>query len=291
MAAELIMGANGFLGQFLAQAHTGRECVLHSRTPASKACRDTGLRFVQEDLVESRKALAELEPETVYLLARPVTQEAGVLLDFAQNVQWLLQEWADRRCLKRVVFTSTQLVYATPQDEKPIPITATLGPETPYDCHKAEMEFYLSLLAHHPAGGGGVRVEVYRLPLLAGRLPLSEQAHQQFLFQWRAEYLAGYCWKFPTDDPRHTLWGNSWAHVDDVVNLMKEPRPGDARFKLVQPVSGHASYFALDAFFREKYKISPQQGTMHLSRNMFYLQDNTGLPQRPLADAFPEEAQ
>ena len=106
-----------------------------------------------------------------------------------------------------------------------------------------------------------------------------------------AEYLAGYCWKFPTDDPRHTLWGNSWAHVDDVVNLMKEPRPGDARFNWVQPVSGHASYFALDAFFREKYKISPQQGTMHLSRNMFYLQDNTGLPQRPLAEAFPEEAQ
>jgi nucleoside-diphosphate-sugar epimerase len=290
MALELIIGAKGFLGQFLAQAMQGRDCVLHSRTPASAICRATGLRFVQEDLVESRTALAALEPETVYLLARPVTQEAGVLLDFAQNVQWLLQEWADRRCLKRVVFASTQLVYATPGDEKPIPVTSPLGPETAYDCHKAAMEFYLSLLAHHPCG---VCAEVYRLPLLAGRMQEGAegraQALQQFVFQWRAEYLAGACWKFPREDPRHALWGNSWVHVDDLVKLMIEPRPGEVRFKLVQPVSGHASYLALDGFFRERYKIAPQNGTMHLGRTMFYLQDNAGCRQRGLDEAFPEE--
>jgi hypothetical protein len=35
-------------------------------------------------------------------------------LDFGQNVQWLLQEWADRGCLRRVVFASTQLFMRRP---------------------------------------------------------------------------------------------------------------------------------------------------------------------------------
>ncbi len=285
MAVELILGANGFLGQCLAQARQGRDCVLHSRTPASAACRETGLRFVQEDLVESRKALMGFDPETVYLLARPVTQEAGVLLDFAQNVQWLLQEWADRRCLKRVVFASTQLVYATPANDTPLPINSPLGPETPYDCHKAEMEFYLSLLAHHPCG---VRAEIYRLPLLAGHAPTADQSHQQYFYQWKAEYQAGYCWKFPTDEPAHAKWGNSWVHTGDVVDLMVTPREGAGRYHVVQPVSGHASYLALDAFFRQRYKLPPERGAMHLARTMFYLQDNAGCKPRGLEEAYPE---
>ena len=97
-----------------------------------------------------------------------------MLLDFAQNIQWLLQEWSDRGCLRRVIFASTQLVYATPQNDTPIPIHSPLAPETAYDCHKAEMEFYLSLLAHHKSG---VAVDILRLPLLAGPAPIRSIFH------------------------------------------------------------------------------------------------------------------
>lgn len=287
MPLELIIGANGYLGQYLAQAcgQRGGDCLLHSRTPASARCAGTGLPFVQEDLVESRQALAQVNPQTVYLLARPVTQEAAILLDFAQNVQWLLQEWADRGCLRRVVFASTQLVYATPTNDTPLAVGAPLGPETPYDCHKAEMEFYLALLAHHRTP---LKVEVFRLPLLAGRIPTPQQEPQQYLFQWRSEYLVGDYWDFPVGDGPHRTWGNSWAHVDDVVARMVAP-PGDGpRFAVVQPVSGHVSYAALDAFFRRRYQLPPKRAALHLAKTAFYLRDNAGLPQRPIEDAFPE---
>lgn len=288
MAAELILGANGYLGQYLARNRRGRECVLASRTPASRICRETELPFIQEDLVESRKLIAAVDPETVYLLARPVSQEAGVLLDFTQNIQWLLQEWADRRCLKRVVFASTQLVYATPPDSTPISITSPLGPETPYDCHKAEMEFYLALLAHHPAG---INVDVFRLPLLAGRAPTAEQTQQQYLFEWRAAYQKGFRWIFPEDDPRAKEYGNSWVHVDDVVHQMTSPPPSERRFRVLQPASGHLSYFALDAFFRQRYSLPEMQGTLHLAKTTFYLADNAGTRPRPVDDAFVEEVE
>ncbi len=152
---------------FLAKRAAGCECVLHSRTDASAACAATAMPLEREDLVESRRAVGEIEPETVNLLARPATQDAGLLIDFTQNVQWLLQEWADRGCLKRVVFASTHLVYATPVNEVPLAVNAPSGAlETAYDCHKVEMEFFLAfagICAKNP-----LRVEVYRLPLLAG---------------------------------------------------------------------------------------------------------------------------
>src|SRR5579862_2292313 len=139
---ELIIGANGYIGRHLAWSRRGRDCVLHSASPPNEFCSRSGLPFVQEDLVHGRAELGKMNPETVFLLARPVTMDPGVILDFAQNIQWLLQEWADRGCLRRVVFASTQLVYATPRDATPIPVLSPLRPETPYDSHKAEMEFF-----------------------------------------------------------------------------------------------------------------------------------------------------
>jgi len=284
------MGANGYLGQYLARAlaEAGRECVLHSRTAASGFCKESGLPFVQEDLVESRRALSGLEPETVYLLARPATEDAGVFLDFAQNVQWLLQEWADRGCLQRVVFASTQLVYATPVDDVPLVVTSPLGPETAYDCHKAEMEFFLALLAHHKSG---VRAELYRLPLLAGRAEAEGRHGEQYLFQWRAEYQRGLRWEFPEGDGPHRKWGTSWVHVDDVVALMASPREGDARLKMVQPVSGHLTYEAMDAFFRARYALPEKAGSIHLPQTAFYLEDNAGCGPRAIEEAFMENAE
>ena len=102
------------------------------------------------------------------------------------------------------------------------------------------MEYFLSLLAHHESG---ISVEVFRMPLLAGRPGTAAQVQEQFLFQWRAAYQTGSRWSFPADEPRHATWAIP-GHVDDVVNLMIHPRLGPGRFHFVQPVSGHLTMCA-----------------------------------------------
>ncbi len=235
---ELIIGANGYIGRHLAWSKRGRDCTLHSASPPNEFCTRSRLPFVRENLVDSRSQLGALNPSTVYLLARPVTMDPNVLLDFAQNAQWLLQEWADRGCLRRVVFASTQLVYATPPDATPIPVLSPLRPETPYDCHKAEMEFFLSLLAHHKSIAN---IDIHRLPLVAGRPAGGEGTRMQFLFYWRQAYQSGTRWVFDTGDPMQDAWGNSWVHMDDVVRAMSE-RAGRKRGEIPPPPAGLGSF-------------------------------------------------
>jgi nucleoside-diphosphate-sugar epimerase len=283
---ELILGANGYVGTHLAWSRRGHECLLHSASEPNEACARTGLPFIRENLIETRARTADLNPETVWLLARPVTMEANVFLDFAQNVQWLLQEWADRGCLRRVVFASTQLVYATPPDARPIPVRSPLGPQTPYDCHKAEMEFFLALLAHHPSLQS---VEVHRLPLVAGCEPRPQSRHLQFLFRWRQDYANGTRWVFDTGDPMEDLWGNSWVHMDDLVRVLVEPPPSEAeKFHLRQPVSGHLTYRQLDEFFTTRCAAPPARARMHLPRNCFFLEDNAGLAPRGVEEVYEQ---
>ena len=68
--------------------------------------------------------------------------------------------------------------------------------------------------------------------------------------------------------------------------------PADApRFRIVQPVSGHLTYVALDAFFRARYALPPMRETMHLPKTAFYLQDNAHSPPRTIAEAFPDDTE
>ncbi|HWB61749.1 MAG TPA: SDR family oxidoreductase [Chthoniobacteraceae bacterium] len=283
---ELIIGANGYVGRHLAWSRRGRDCTLHSASPPEGFCAHGGMPFVQEDLVTSRARLAELNPETVFLLGRPVTMDPNVLLDFAQNTQWLLQEWADRGCLRRVIFTSTQLVYATPADATPIPVQSPLGPQTPYDCHKAEMEFFLALLAHH----NSIRnIDIHRLPLVAGRPPTGARKNPQFLFHWRECYQHGVRWVFDIGDPMQDSWGNSWVHMDDLVRVMgEEPPEGVEKYRTRQPVSGHFTYRQLDEFFMRNDSPPPIRERLHLSRHCFFLRDNTGIEPRGIEEAYAE---
>jgi nucleoside-diphosphate-sugar epimerase len=284
---DLIVGANGYLGQYLAWARRGASCILHSATSPTPLCASTQLPFVREDLCESWELLGRLNPATVHLLARPVTQKAEVLLKFGENVQALLREWAGRGCLKRVVFASTQLVYATPPDEQPIDVDFRLAPETPYDFHKTAMEFFLQLLARHPAQ---VRVEIYRLPLLAGRVPPGPMARPQFIYAWRDAYARGDSWRFEDAPPEAKRWGTSWAHVDDVVGLMQRgPGPGGGACRLVQPVSGGFSYWEMHQHLCGRYGTARTAQGLHLPRTCFYLKDNAGLPARPLEEALEDQ--
>ena len=281
---ELIVGANGYLGQYLASARRRSSCILHSAAAPGALCAATGLPFVREDLCQSWELLGRLNPSTVYLLARPVTQQADVLLKFGQNVQEMLQEWAARGCLKRVVFASTQLVYATPPDEKPIDVDFPLAPETPYDFHKTAMEFHLQLLARHPAQP---RVEIYRLPLLAGRKPTGSQ--HQFIYSWRDAYARGDSWPFPHASTDAIRWGTSWVHVDDVVELMVRGNPpGKGPCHLVQPVSGAFTYWEMHEHLCARFGAARSAQSLHLARTCFFLKDNARLTPRGLDEALED---
>jgi nucleoside-diphosphate-sugar epimerase len=285
---ELIVGANGYIGQHLAWAKRGTDCLLHSASPPAAGCISTGLPFVQEDLSLTRSRLSMLNPEIVYLLARPVSKNPTPFLDFSENVQWLLLEWSDRGCLKMVIFASTQLVYATPANSTPISVLSPLCPETPYECHKAEMEFFLALLAHHASIK---RIDVYRLPLVAGRRGLSGSDDGQFLTTWKRAYLQGYRWFFPPEDEGREAWGNSWVHMDDLVRLLCPHGIEDVgKYFIRQPVSGHFTYRQLDEFFTSHYTLPPQCGRLHLPKTAFFLQDTMNIAPRPIDEIWDQDS-
>jgi nucleoside-diphosphate-sugar epimerase len=283
---ELIVGANGYLGQYLTSARRLSHCILHSASSPAPLCVASGLPFIREDLCQSWSLLGRLNPSVVYLLARPITYDAALLLKFAANIQAMFSEWADRGCLKRVVFASTQLVYATPQDDKPIDVSYSLAPETPYDCHKAAMEFFLQLLAHHSSRP---QVEIYRLPLLAGRKPLGSHAGGQFIFSWRDAYARGDSWSFPNSCVEEKHWGTSWVHVDDVVKLMQRGAPLSKKLcNLVQPVSGSFTYWEMHRHLCERFGHERSAQSLHLPRTCFFLEDNANLPPRTVEEALEE---
>lgn len=287
---NLVLGATGYVGSHLAPALPAAETILHCRSERSLAQIPPGYKFVVEDLALTRKGVAALNPATVYLLARPLPIAPDALLDFAENVQWLLQEWVERGCLKRIVFFSSQLVYATPTSREPLTIASPTGPQSPYDFHKLEMESFLGVLAHYDALRS---VEILRLPLVAGRPCTPAQSELQFLFKWQAAYRNGLRWKFPGNDPRENEWGNSWVHIDDLAALLvRDPLVSavDAhavKYRIVQPVSGDFTYRELHEYFlAHGAGAVASRGELTLPRTSFFLRDNAGVRPRQLAEAF-----
>ena len=284
---HLILGANGYLGQHLAWRMRNDDCVLHSFSGPSERCRLTGLPFLQEDLIRGCCELEKLTPSRVYLFARPVSDEAWVHMRFLNNLERLLRLWADAGCLEEIVFTSTQLVYQTPDGSTPLKIDAPLGPQTPYDCHKLQLEGFLRLLSHHPS----IRsIHVYRLPLVAGLPCSSEQEAMQFLFHWRSAYRLGFRWSFP-EELEVRAWGNSWVHMEDLYEIMGEKlRDSPSTFNLWHPCSGHVSYWDLHEQFVRCFGEVETSGGIHLPRTSFYLEDNTGIRPKSLNEIYPVEA-
>src|SRR4051812_19060530 len=104
---SLIIGANGYLGQYLALGFRGRDCILHSRSSPSIILRRVGLPFIREDLVSGNRSLRQSSPSTVYILARPPNQKVDEYSRFERNLLSLVDAWLDRSCVKRIVFAST----------------------------------------------------------------------------------------------------------------------------------------------------------------------------------------
>jgi nucleoside-diphosphate-sugar epimerase len=281
---NLVLGATGYVGGYLARALESADTILHCRSNHSLARLPDGYRFVVEDLALTRKVLAGLNPETAYILARPLTDDAAVWLDFAENLQWLLQEWVERGCLKRIAFFSSQLVYATPRDRQPLTIDAPTRPQSLYDFHKLQIEACLGVLSSYPTLRS---VEIFRLPLVGGRPCPPGQIDFQYLFKWEAAYRRGLRWHFAGTDPQERDWGNSWVHMDDLVDTLVHEKSGaDSKYHVIQPVSGHFTYQQLHRYFLSRGDFAEGEGELALPKTSFFLQDNAGLRDRSVESAF-----
>lgn len=283
---HLILGANSYLGQHVAHALRGTDSVAHVRHRPNVLVAKTQLPIVEEDLILGYSECAEYDPKTVYIIARPAAGKLGHdataqdYIDFTQSLRELLQTWSETGQLERVVFMSTQLVYATPPNATPVGIEAPLKPSTLYEWGKVEMEAWLAMLALNKPK---MSVEIYRLPLLGGGAVFSRQCEEQYLHSWRLRYTEGYSWKITAETPN---WGNSWVHVTDLAEHLVKPKSQEG-FSVHQPVSGHVVYTELHEYFKRKFKVRGDVA-LYLPNTFFFLKDTENMPTRKLEEIYGE---
>ena len=230
---ELVLGCNSYIGQNLALAIDPKRVILSSGSPRHGPSTVIDAPFIRADLARSPQPLAAVSPRVVYVVARPIG-EFACQATFATHLKTLLHSWVTLG-LERIVFLSTQLVYATPRDATPLATTAPTEPVETYEYFKTEIENFLRYLT-----APRLSAEVFRLPLVYGGVLRTEQRRNQLVYAWVDQLVAGDCWRFLTDADR--TFGNSWVLMDDLVASLLTSRPPG--FHLRQPVSGQFTYFS-----------------------------------------------
>jgi nucleoside-diphosphate-sugar epimerase len=276
----LLLGANAYLGQNLAQAMDPQRLVLSSRSPRNSVVAAVPVPFIRADLAYGPAPLGDIAPREVYVVARP---RGSFLMQarFAAHLKSYLYEWAARGVLKRIVLASTQLVYATPPTGRVTTANAP-DPVKPYEYFTLELEEFASYLVKH----FGLDAEIWRLPLLFGGVILPTQRSQQLIYQWIDALRRGHHWEFVNE--RDCTYGNSWVWVPDLVGALINRGPGG--FQVRQPSSGDFRYAELQASVGGEMLGE----SMDLIRSQFYLADEEGMTPRALtemikeAEAFPK---
>jgi hypothetical protein len=264
----LVLGATGYLGRALCARLPASQLVLAGRAPGMTLPIDAP--YVGEDLRTGHSRLAVLSPSTVWLCSRPHSGDWQDHAAFLLHVQALLQDWAVRGVLRRLVVFSTQLVVDTPAAGERVTGATPLAPHGAYDCAKAQLEVFAGYLAR----AFGISVDVVRLPLLWGGDLVGEDGERQFLAHWRTALATGSRWNLGAGDAEY---GNSWAHVGDLVQaLLPDPGPG---LRVRSASSGDFTYAALQ---RAWGGGEPCGDPLHLPRTRFLVADELGLPQRGL---------
>lgn len=276
---NFVLGANSYIGQHLAMSLVHFNTVLHTRNAPNHLIKQLQRPVIQEDLQLGFSECAKYVPETVYIVARPQSDEEKAFSDFNQNVMTLLRRWQEIGSIQRIVFLSTQLVYSTPQTPEPILPSAMLGPETAYDRTRLHMESFLASLA---ITGKLRSVEVYRLPLVSGGILLAHQRAAQYMSFWQDAYRLGWRWPVTKQTPD---WGTSWVHVAHLAaHLAAVPKTG---YGVYHPVSGNFTYRRLHEFLLIKNPAKQvRDKPLHLNKTYFFLKDTVGMPPLSIEDAY-----
>lgn len=265
----LVLGSNGYLGRALAARLPADRLVLSARRPADTTSVDAP--YISQDLCRGRARLERLAPRTIWLCARPSDDDLGIQLDFLREVQALLDAWAERGTLRRLVVFSTQLVADTPADGARVSGRSPLAPHAPYDLAKAQLELFAGYLARR----WPLSVDVVRLALLYGpeERP-GDDGQMQLIPSWRRALQSGARWRFEAGEEE---FGNSWVDVDDLLSALDDdPGPG---LRVRAASSGDFTYAQLQQAWAEG---APSGESLHLPRSRFFLEDELGLPRRAL---------
>lgn len=274
----LVLGANSYLGQNLALAIDPQRLILSSRSTRNVVLQKVNSPYLRVDISQDCRPLYNLEPKEVYVIARP-TGSFAEQAKFAANLKVLLYEWTRKKHLERIIFMSTQLVYATPDSCDPVPSSSPVEPQATYEYFKTEIEYFLKYLADREKIG----VEVFRLPLLYGGEILPSQRSEQFIPLWIDELRYGARWEFL--DSVEKTFGNSWVWTPDLVKTML--RNCGNGFHIRQPVSGNFTYAELQDALSPQSKS--QQRLLQLVRSTFFLKDNENIKKRNLISNILED--
>jgi len=281
-STTLIIGSNSYLGQNIALAGNHRNLLLTSASYPNKICRSLTVPFIKENIETSIAGLISAYPSTIFIVARPLSQDYKTNLHFYNNLKELLNHYAKRRHLKKIIFMSTQLVYPTPKGPEPVFSDGELYPMEIYEYFKIDMEFFIKLLCAR----GNIIAEIFRLPLLFGGEIIEAQRNMQLIYKWIDSYGKGQQWDFRTDEDKQ--FGNSWLLIDDFVRYLFSKR-ATAGCRIANISSGDFTYHDLHGFLRKENglgkNIIVSKKPLYLPKSCFFLKNEVAISKRDLFDA------
>lgn len=267
---EIILGSEGYLGSNIARVADSKNLILASRRLYNDNTTDAP--YISEDLTKSNNKLMQLQPKTAWICSRPFCDEFSTQARFNYHIEVLLNHWASKGHLQRVIFFSTQLVSSTPENGQLASGQSALEPEQAYDYGKAQLEIFCGYLSRKY----DVNVDVIRLPLLWGGYSTQEHRDQQLLHYWQNRLQQGDYWDIP---PEENDYGNSWVDVDDLIlRLLKL----DDKGLQIRSVKSGDFYSADLVTHWRNTEASNNSYPLDLVKSQFFMKDELGIDQRNL---------
>ncbi len=275
--ATLVIGSNSYLGINLCRALNPGQTVLMSASANTPENWD--FQFIQGEIGKALTGLENQGPfDRVFILARPETQENGILETFYSTLFGMMEDLLKRNPYLEIHFLSSSLVYASDSPEE-LTEQSPVAPIAPYEVWKKRFEDRLCWLSEiHP----GSSVHLHRIPLLVGGVLRPSDRKKQLFYAWFAQFLEGRYWLTGETDPGY---GTSWLNIPDWVHWVLRMEKGRGHFVWL-PCSGRITY---SCFMKEAWKkllYKPATAWSRCPRSFLYLKNNSGVPPGEFWDCF-----
>ena len=279
----LVLGANSYIAQNAVAALEGRQLALSVRSSPNGLVQGREHPVIQADLTKSIQPLLAAKPRELWIFARPAEGDFEQNNDFYYHLKKLLYAYVRRLHLKRVVFISTQLVYASPQPDELLEAGSALGPQDLYDYTKADTELFLQTLQ---AGYELEAVDIYRVPLAFGGMITEAQKDAQLIYHWLQAYRDGAHWaEIPESQSHH---GTCWLHVPDFASFLANERQ-DPSFRVRNCLTGSFRYTEIEQAGLRCWGRGEVDESLWRPRSAFFMKKEVPLPERRFDEALSKE--
>ncbi|PTM06196.1 MAG: hypothetical protein DA405_00730 [Bacteroidetes bacterium] len=238
---DLVIGSNSYLGINLCRILDPRKTLLVSKRSNDKLNR--AFTFLPCDLREFKIEISE-QVSRVFILARSNSPKKEDQISFYQNLEASILLLAAQNVDLEIHFISTSLVYASHEYE-PYDKHTIAAPEDLYEKMKLDFEKWLySLISWHK----GMKLRVYRIPLLIGGYLRSADRERQLFYAFYNDIRQGNLWFFSTPESKH--YGTAWLDVEVLCTQMIIADEAKGYHSYL-PFSGNLSYYQ---FMRQAHK-------------------------------------